>query len=98
MTSMTKGFGGELLQNTKIEQSDGYLGPFHDINNPKMLQVGDEQQMVYSIGAHGEDGPFYLTREKREALRHSTELLLPPEKQGEKDKTKRELVEEMTKT
>jgi hypothetical protein len=63
-----------------------------------MVQVGDEQQMVYSIGAHGDDGPFYLTPEKREASRHSTELLLPPQKQGEKDKTKRELVEEMTNT
>ncbi len=64
MTSMTKGFGGELLQNTKIERSDGYLGPFHDINNPKMVQVGDEQQMVYSVGAHGDNGPFYLTPQK----------------------------------
>jgi hypothetical protein len=78
VTSMTKGFGGELLQNTKNEQSDGYLGPFHDVNNPKMVQVGDEQQMVYSIGAHGDDGPFYLTPEKREASRHSTESLIPP--------------------
>ncbi len=98
MTSMTKGFGGELLQNTKIEWSDGYLGPFHDVNNPKMVQVGDEQQMVYSVGAHGDNGPFYLTPEKREALRNSNEFLLPPEKQGKKDKTKRELVKEMMNT
>ncbi len=95
MTSMTKGFGGELLQTTEIEQSDGYLGPFHDVNNPKMVQVGDEQQMVYSVGAHVDDGPFYLTPEKREASRNSNEFLLPPEEQGEKVKTRRELVDEM---
>ena len=95
MTSMTKGFGGELQRNTKIEQSDGYLGPFHDVNNPKMVQVRDEQQMVYSVGAHVDDGPFYLTPEKREASRNSNKFLLPPEKQEEKEKIKRELVEEM---
>ncbi len=82
MTSTTKGFGDKLLQNTKIEWSDGYLGPFHDVNNPKMVQVGDEQQMVYSVGAHGDDGPFYLTPEKREASRNSNQYLLSPEKQG----------------
>jgi hypothetical protein len=31
-------------------------------------------------------------------LRNSNEFLLPPEKQGEKDKTKRELVKEMMNT
>jgi len=61
VTSVTKGFGGELLCNKKIERCDGYLGPFHRINNPKMVQVGDEQQMVYSVGAQCDDCPFYLT-------------------------------------
>ncbi len=98
MTSITKGFGGELLRNTKIERCDGYLGPFHDVDNPKMVQVGDEQQMIYSVGAHCYDGPFYLTPEMRDASRKSNEFLLPPEKQGEKDKTKRELVDEMMNT
>ena len=31
-------------------------------------------------------------------MRNSNEFLLPPEKQGEKDKTKRELVDEMMDT
>jgi hypothetical protein len=66
VTFMTKGFGGELLQNTNIEQREGYLGPYHDVNNPKMVQVGNEQQLVYSIGVDIEDGPFYLTPEKRD--------------------------------
>ncbi len=35
---------------------------------------------------------------KREALRISNKFFLPPEKQGEKDKTKKELVEEMMNT
>ena len=54
--------------------------------------------MVYSVGAQCDNGPFYLTPEKRDASRKSNEFLLPPEKQGEKDKTKRELVDEMMNT
>ena len=50
------------------------------------------------VGAQCDDGPFYLTPEKREASRISNEFLLPPEKQGDKDKTKRELVDEMMNT
>ena len=54
--------------------------------------------LLYSVGAQCDDGPFYLTPKKREALRISNEFLLPPEKQGDKDKTKRELVDEMMNT
>jgi hypothetical protein len=98
VTSMTKGFGGELLRNTNIEEREGYLGPIHDVTNPKMVQVGNEQQLVYSVGANIEDGPFYLTPEKRSASRYSTNVVLPHEKAGEKDKPKKELVEVMIKT
>jgi hypothetical protein len=42
VTLMTTGFDGELLRNTKIDRCGGYLGLFHDVNNPKMVQVGDE--------------------------------------------------------
>jgi hypothetical protein len=60
--------------------------------------LGEVVTMVYSVGAQCDDGPFYLTPKKREALRISNEFLLPPEKQGDKDKTKRELVDEMMNT
>jgi hypothetical protein len=60
--------------------------------------LGEVVTMVYSVGAQCDDGPFYLTTKKREALRISNEFLLPPEKQGDKDKTKRELVDEMMNT
>jgi hypothetical protein len=63
-----------------------------------MVQVGNEQQLVYSVGANIDNDPFYLTPEKRSASRYSTDVLLPPEKAGEKDKTKEELVEELMNT
>jgi hypothetical protein len=47
VTSMTKGFGGEMLRNTQIKQHDGYLGLYHNANNPKMVQVGDEQVLFF---------------------------------------------------
>ena len=98
VTSMTKGFGGEMLRNTKIEMHDGYLGPYHDTTNHKMVQVGDEQVLIFSMDTDDEDGPFYLPPEKRRATRYSTKVLLPPEKAGEKNRTKNELIDHIMST
>ena len=95
---MTKGFGGEMLHNTKIEQHDGYLGLHHDANNPKMVQVGNEQVLFFPMDTDEEDDPFYLPPEKRRASRYSTEMLLPPKKAGEKNRTKNNLVEDIMNT
>ena len=97
-TSMTKGFGGEILCNTKIEQHDGNLGPYHDATNPKMVKVGDEHVLFFSMDADEDDGPFYLPPEKRCTLRSSTEVLLPPEKAGDKTLTKNELIDNIMST
>jgi hypothetical protein len=75
-----KGIGGEHLRGTFIEKKEGYLGPYHSLNNSHMIQVGQVQELVYpskeSI-ADG-DGPFYLTATQKEALRLNTEVELPP--------------------
>ena len=45
VTGMNKGPGGTLQHPTKIKQSKGYLGPYHDPTNPKMVQVGEMQRL-----------------------------------------------------
>jgi hypothetical protein len=91
---MTKGFGGEMLRNTKIEQHDGYLGPYHDATNPEMVQVRDEKVLFFSMDMDEEDGPFYLPP-IRDAPRGITEVLLPPKKAGDKNCTKNDLIDDI---
>ena len=98
VTLMTKGFGGEMLCNTKIELHNGYPGPYHNTTNPKMVQVGNEQMLFFSTDTDDEDGPFYLPWEKRHTSRYSTEVSLPPEKTDDKNCTKSNLVEDIMNT
>ena len=44
--NMNKGFGGQILRNSMIEEKDGYLGPFHNPSNPRMVSIGHEQTFV----------------------------------------------------
>ncbi len=46
--NMNKGFGGEILRNSTIEEKDSYLVPFHNPSNPRMVLIGHEQTFVYS--------------------------------------------------
>ena len=39
VVNMNKGYGGENMRSTLIEQSEGYLGPYHDAANPRMVKV-----------------------------------------------------------
>jgi len=82
VSAMNKGFGGEKLRSTLIEKKQGYLGPFHCITNPKMVQVSEEQQLVYP--AEGdvtpEDGPFHLSAVQKELSMVDRMVELPPEK------------------
>jgi hypothetical protein len=100
VSAMNKGFGGEKLRSTLIEKKQGYLGPFHCITNPKMVQVGEEQQLVYP--AEGdvtpEDGPFHLSAVQKELSMVDMMVELPPEKICEKEKTKKELVDALIDT
>ena len=61
-------------RNTKIEQQDGYLGPYYDENNPAMVRIGEEQTMDYTSNRDKEFGPFWLTAEEREQQRTTERL------------------------
>ena len=56
---------------------------------------GDEQVLFFSMDTDEEDGPFYLPPEKRRASRYTTEVLLPPEKAGDKNRTKSDLIDDI---
>jgi hypothetical protein len=80
--AMNKGFGGEHLRGTLIEKKEGYLGPYHSLNNSCMIQVGQVQELVYPAkeSITDGDGPFYLTAAQKEASRLNTEVELPLKK------------------
>jgi len=94
--SMNKGFDGELLRNSKIEEHDGYLGPFHDPLNPHMIAVGQEQTFVYASPKDIANDPFYLTDAERQTKRKDTLVSLANDK--DKDKSKAELVADLMET
>ena len=100
VSAMNKGFGGEKLRRTLIEKKEGYLGPFHCVTNPNMVQVGEEQQLVYpdEEDVTPDDGPFHLTAAQRELSMRDKMVELPPEKICEKEKTKKELVDALITT
>ena len=89
-SSMNKGWGGEEMRPTMI--IDGCLGPYHDQHNPNMVQIGQEQQLVYDKDADISDGPFNLTDDDREKFRYDTAIDLAPDKVGMKNKTRSELI------
>ena len=78
--NMNKGYGGENMRNTLIEHSEGYLGPYHDAANPRMVNAGQMQDLVYGKDADIDYGPFYLAMDIRESLRHDTLVALSPDK------------------
>jgi hypothetical protein len=84
--SMNKGFGGELLRNSIIKEQDGYLGPFHNLSNPHMIQVGQEQTYVHSSHNDITFCPFNLTDEERDTKRKDKLVSLNNDK--EKDRLK----------
>jgi hypothetical protein len=54
------------MQETKIEQERGYLGPYR-----RELHPGDTQKMIFTL----EDiGPFWMCHEEQEKNRHETEI------------------------
>jgi len=96
--NMNKGYGGENMRSTLIERSEGYLGPYHDATNPRMVNVSQMQDLVYGVDADINCGPFYLALEKRESSRHDTSVELSPDKVSDKEKTKKELVHDIMQT
>ena len=57
---MNKGYGGEIMRSTLIKQLEGYLGPYHDAANPRMVNVDQMQNLVYGKDVDINYGPFYL--------------------------------------
>ena len=98
VVNMNKGYGGENMRSTLIEQSEGYLGPYHDAANPRMVKVGQMHDLVYGSDVDINHGPFYLAMDIRSCSRHDTSVALSPDKVGDKEKTKKELVHEIMQT
>jgi hypothetical protein len=73
--AMNKVFGGEHLRGTLIEKKEGYLGPYHVINNSRMIQVGQVQEQVYPAKENITDGDglFSILLLNRRNLRDSTQ-------------------------
>ena len=85
---MSKSFGGRAqrkMRETKIKQSQGYLGP----HSPK-LQVGDTQSMVFSAT---DSGPFWMTAVQRADTRYDQVLDEPITREFTKDELVRALKE-----
>ena len=86
------------MRSTLIEQLEGYLGPYHDAANPRMVKVGQMHDLVYGNDVDINHGPFYLAMDIRSCSRHDTSVALSPDKVGDKEKTKKELVHEIMQT
>ncbi len=87
------------MRGTLIKK-EGYLGPYHSVNNSRMIQVGQVQELVYpdEESITDEDGPFYLAAAQKEASRLDTEVVLPLNKVGHREITKKELVDALLNT
>jgi len=98
VSNMKKNWGGQLLRRTLIKEKVGCLGPFHDLANPKMVQVGEEQSLWYETPRDLEHGPFHLSSTEREDKRYDAQIPLPSDKVGSRDKLKGGLTEELMET
>jgi hypothetical protein len=99
MTLMNRGYGGENdMRSTTIEKAEGYLGLYHDKNNPRMVQVGQEQILAFAKDADINDGPFNLSMQKKYLKADDSWSDLSPDKVSDKDKTKKELIDDIMRT
>jgi hypothetical protein len=85
--SMLKGFGGSqpLMHPAKIEEENGYLGPYDPT-----LEAGDVQSMVFLAT---DTGPFWMPAGQREETRHDR---VQAETTVTRPKRIGELIEELT--
>lgn len=79
-----------MTRQSKISQEDGILGPYHDSKNPKMVHVGQIQDMCFpsAVNSDHDDDPFDMTVEQRFAKRFDVSTATDRQT---KDKTKQEL-------
>lgn len=92
---MNKSHGGTRQHPTLIKQKEGYLGPFHNPQNARMVQVGEEQSLNWDGDLGDDDGPWYLTSEERRKQREDELVPLAPNKVKDVEKKKRALIEEI---
>ena len=96
---MTRGWGGAKLRDTKIEEKDGFLGPYHDASIPWMVQVGDTQSLVYKTEKDLQFGPVELSDEQRDARRKDDMVELPKKSRGKpKKRLRAELIADLLPT
>jgi hypothetical protein len=93
VVSMNKGWGGDEMRSTMIVE--GCLGPFHSPTNPKMVQLGEMQSLVYGKDAEVNDGPFYLSDDDKVKYRDDFYVALADDKVGMKNKSRKELIAEL---
>ena len=91
---MNKGWGGGKLRNSLIEQKEGYLGPYHDEGNSRMVKIGGYQNFVYQEGEY----PFNLTADERETKKNDVQIPIPDNEQVEKPRLKDEIVADLMET
>ena len=95
-SKMTKGAGGTKQRATIIKKKEGYLGPFHDPTNCKMVKVGEKQHMNWDdINLSDDDGPWYMSVEERKRTRDGVIVHLPENKWITENKTIKSLINEI---
>ena len=67
---------GGVLQHPTLIETEDYLGKFHDVNNPRMVRVGQFQKLIWkNVDLGPGDGPIYMTKEER--LKHRDDVWIP---------------------
>jgi len=98
------GSAGMDMRTTNIEERDGYIGPYHEENNPWMVKVGQTLGHVYPKAGEEDSNvfvppsPFNLTATAREEKEFDVEVDIPIEKRKERSKHKKELIAELMET
>ena len=72
--AMNKYFGGNqpLMHRKFIPTSIGYLGPFHQTSNSRMVQIGSYQSLVFPPVEHhsqNDYGPWWMSSQERKDRR-----------------------------
>ena len=99
---MNCGPGGIEQHPTLIKEKEGYLGPYHDPTNPRMIKIGKEQSLIWEESELCEgDGPINLSIVERQKQRHDQRVPIKLKKDQTahepKAKTRSELIAEIMK-
>ena len=94
------GSSGMHMRPTKIQERKGYIGPYHEPDNPWMVPIG--QNLCHVYPKDGEDyilpSPFNLSPTAREEKKNDIEVEIPIDKRRERAKFRKELIPELMET